>query len=242
MNGKPQTSFFIEKIHSRNNFKWVYPVHEILQYTGEQQQKYITLDDVTLKHYPDKKKSRGQYLPLLELSVKENPNNDRNMHYLGREYMFYKMYDKSIEALKKHLALQNAKWKDERSASMRYIAKCYINKKNYEQAELWYEKAIKEAPYLREPYIEYAQLEYELQNWNKVTELVENALKITERPMTYISEGYCWNYVPYDLLAIAYFNLGNYPLSLKNAVSAYLLEPENERLKDNMKKIKEFVN
>ena len=166
-NGKPQTSFFIEKIHSRNNFKWVYPVHEILQYTGEQQQKYITLDDVTLKHYPDKKKSRGQYLPLLELSVKENPNNDRNMHYLGREYMFYKMYDKSIEALK-------------------------------------------EAPYLREPYIEYAQLEYELQNWNKVTELVENALKITERPMTYISEGYCWNYVPYDLLAIAYFNLGNY--------------------------------
>lgn len=152
------------------------------------------------------------------------------------------MYDKSIEALRKHLALPNAKWKDERSASMRYIAKCYINKGNYEQAELWYEKAIKETPYLREPYIEYAQLEYELQNWNKVTKLVESALKITERPMTYISESYCWNYVPYDLLAIAYFNLGNHPLSLKNAVSAYLLEPENERLKDNMQKIKEFVN
>ena len=83
-NGKPQTSFYIEKIHSRHNFKWVYPVHEILQYTGEQQQKYITLDNVTLKHYPDKKKSRGQYLPLLELSVKENPNDDRNMHYLVR--------------------------------------------------------------------------------------------------------------------------------------------------------------
>ena len=33
-NGKPQTSFFIEKIHSRHNFKWVYPVHEILQYTA----------------------------------------------------------------------------------------------------------------------------------------------------------------------------------------------------------------
>ena len=60
--------------------------------------------------------------------------------------------------------------------------------------------------------------------------------------MTYISESYCWGYFPYDMLAIAYFNLNNYSLSLKNAVSAYLLEPESERLKDNMKKIKEFVN
>ena len=95
---------------------------------------------------------------------------------------------------------------------------------------------------MREPYIEYAQLEYELKNWSKVTELIENALKITERPITYISESYCWGCLPYDMLAIAYFNLNNYPLSLKNAVSAYLLEPENERLKNNMQKIKEFIN
>lgn len=33
-------------------------------------------------------KSRAQYLPLLELSVQEDPEDDRNMHYLGREYMF----------------------------------------------------------------------------------------------------------------------------------------------------------
>ena len=29
-------------------------------------------------------KSRGQYLPLLELSEEEDPEDDRNMHYLGR--------------------------------------------------------------------------------------------------------------------------------------------------------------
>lgn len=240
-NGNPQTSFYIEKIHLRHNFKWIHPVHEVLKYTGTKGQKYITLNETVLKHYPDNTKSRGQYLPLLELSVKEEPNDDRNMHYLGREYMFYKMYDKSIETLKKHLSMPNAKWRDERCASMRYIAKCHIAKKEYEKAEKWFAKAIKEAPYLREPYVEYAQLEYELNNWNKVTELIESALEITERPMTYVSEGYCWNYVPYDLLAIAYFNLGNYPLSLKNAVTAYFLESDNQRLKDNAKKIKEFV-
>ncbi len=44
---------------------------------------------MTLNHYPDKNKSRSSYLPLLELSVKEDPEDDRNMHYLGREYMYY---------------------------------------------------------------------------------------------------------------------------------------------------------
>ena len=241
-NGNPQTLFYIEKIHSRDNFKWTHPVHEVLEYTGNGDKKYITLENVVLKHYPDKEKSRGQYLPLLELSVKEEPEDDRNMHYLGREYLFYKMYDKSIETLKKHLSMPNAKWRDERCASMRYIAKCYIYKKEYNSAKIWYEKAINEAPYLREPYIEYAQLEYEHKNWNKVRELTENALIIKERQLTYISENYCWNYVPYDLLSIAYFNLGNYPFSLKNAVTAYFLDSDNLRLKDNVEKIKEFIN
>lgn len=240
-NGKPQTTFYCEKIHSRNSFEWIHPVHEVLKYTGNGKKKYITLDNIVLNHYPDKDKSRNQYLPLLELSVKEDPLNDRNMHYLGREYMFYKMYDKSIETLRKHLALPTAKWKDERCASMRYIAKCYAFKKEYDKAEKWFENAIKEAPYLREPYIEYAQLEYELKNWDKVITLTESALKINERQMTYISESYCWNYVPYDLLAIAYFNSGDYSLSLKNAITAYFLNDDDKRLKSNVQKIKEFI-
>ena len=36
---------------------------------------------MTLNHYPDSKKSRSSYLPLLELSVEEDPTDDRNMHY-----------------------------------------------------------------------------------------------------------------------------------------------------------------
>ena len=30
----------------------------------------ITTDEITLNHYPDSTKSRGSYLPILELSVK----------------------------------------------------------------------------------------------------------------------------------------------------------------------------
>ena len=88
--GKPAVNFYIEKIHSRNNYKWTHPVHEVLTFLSDNE-KFITTDEITVNHYPDKNKSRSSYLPLLELSVKEDPNDDRNMHYLGREYMYYKM-------------------------------------------------------------------------------------------------------------------------------------------------------
>lgn len=83
----PKVSFYQDKIHNKD-YIWVNPVHEVLQYQGNKE-SYVTTDELIVNHYPDQTKSRGSYLPLLELAVKENPENDRNMHYLGREYMYY---------------------------------------------------------------------------------------------------------------------------------------------------------
>ena len=87
-NNRPLVNFYTDKIHQRKNYKWTHPVHEVLTFLGDKE-NIITIDNIVLNHYSDKSKSRGSYLPLLELSVKEDPNDDRNMHYLGREYMYY---------------------------------------------------------------------------------------------------------------------------------------------------------
>ena len=87
-NNKPIVNFYTDKIHIRDNYKWTHPVHEVLTYTNGNE-VFLTTDEITLNHYPDNTKSRSSYLPLLELSVKEDPEDDRNMHYLGREYMYY---------------------------------------------------------------------------------------------------------------------------------------------------------
>ena len=125
--GNPGVNFYIEKIHTRNDYKWTHPVHEVLTYVGNKEEKFKTTDDITLDHFPDSTKSRGSYLSLLELSVEENPNDDRNMHYLGREYMFHQRWNDCIDTLVKHLSLKKATWKDERCASMRFIGRSYIN-------------------------------------------------------------------------------------------------------------------
>ena len=235
----PIVNFYIEKIHTRHNYKWTHPVHEVLTYTSTNQEVFITTNKITVNHYPDNTKSRSSYLPLLELSVKEDPNNDRNMHYLGREYMYYHKWQKAIDTLIKHLNLKTATWKDERCASMRFIARSYKNLKRYDEAKLWLDKAIKEAPYLRDPYIEKALLEYELNNYPEVESLCLQALKIKNHTKSYINEPFSWNYTIYDLLSLSYFYQGLYRISLFYSTLALEMDKNNERLINNHKLIEE---
>ena len=230
-NDNPIVNFYIEKIHKRNGYKWVHPVHEVLSYDGIE--NFITTDEITVNHYPDSNKSRSSYLPLLELSIKEDPLNDRNMHYLGREYMYYGKYQECIDTLIKHLNLKSATWKDERCASMRFIARSYINLKRYDEANMWLEKAILEAPYLRDPFVEMMILQYNLKNWDKVIENGEKALKITKNLKTYINETFSYDETVYDLLSIAYFYKGDKTKSMENIEKALNINPFNERIKSN---------
>ena len=85
--GSEGVVFWCQKIHARKNYRWTHPVHVVLTWVGPGAAKpIVTIDGIQLDHHPDPNKSRGQYLPLLELSVKEDPDDDRNVHYLGREY------------------------------------------------------------------------------------------------------------------------------------------------------------
>lgn len=235
--GNPATTFNIEKIHLRKGYKWVHPVHEVLEYDKKEQSIKI-IDNITLKHYPDKSKSRAQYLPLLELSVKESPLDDRNMHYLGREYMFNKKYDKAITTLKNHLKLPTAVWKDERCASMRYIARCYEELNDFQNAYIWYLRAIAQAPYLREPYVELAYFSYKQGKYHLVLHCIEECINIKSKPISYINEYYCWNETPYDIGSICAYNLGLKDTALKYIIKAVEINPNNERLKKNLAIIK----
>ena len=231
-NNKPLVNFYIEKIHTRKNYTWTHPVHEVLSCTKDMENK-ITTDNITVNHYPDNTKSRSSYLPLLELSVQEDPDDDRNMHYLGREYMYYKRYNEAIDTLIKHLKLPKATWLDERCASMRFIGRSYIALERYDEAELWLNKAIIEAPHLRDPLIEKAFLDYILKNWEQIIENCEKALKIDYKYKNYINEQFSWDNTVYDLLSLAYYYTGNTDLAIFYINKAIEMKPNDKRLIQN---------
>lgn len=233
--GSEGVVFWISKIHSRRGFHWEHPVHEVLAYTGPEPCSAVYVEGMQLNHYADPEKSRAQYLPLLEMSVEEAPDDDRNMHYLGREYMFRGQWDKCIETLKRHLEMPKALWKDERCASMRFIARSYLQKGNREEAKIWYYKSIVEAPYLREPYMDFANMMYREKDWYGVIYFAQCALKIKERPRTYICEASAWGGSPYDLLSLGYYYTGAYEMALEAVGKALEFSPSDKRLKSNKK-------
>lgn len=237
--GKPGTSFLLNKIHKNKYYKWTHPVHEVL--TPLKEEKEVLCKDIVVNHYPDKNKSRSSYLPLLELSVKEDPEDDRNMHYLGREYMYQKRYDDAINTLKKHLDLKSANWKDERCASLRFIARCYKGKEDIDNTIKYYEMAINEAPYLRESYVELAYIYYEQEKYDEAIELLKKAFSIKNKSDSYINEEFCWSSFIYDLYSLCLFNVGYYDEAVGNAYVAYLKNPNDKRLEKNLNFMKKYL-
>lgn len=231
---RPGTVFMVEKIHAPHVFEWHHPVHEVLRRTDGKRWAVRDVPEIVLEHHPDPAKSRSGYLPLLELSVKEAPEDDRNAHYLGREYMFYGMYDKAIEQLKRHLSMKNAVWEPERCASMRFISRCYLHKGDLREAMRWAYRAIGEAPDTREPWVQAQEVAYAMGNWADVAHFGAHALEITEKPKSYINEERAWGIYPYDAMAYAAYKLGEPEAARALTLKALEIE-DNERLRNNLK-------
>jgi glycosyltransferase involved in cell wall biosynthesis len=231
--GSDGTSFWYDKIHTRRGFRWVKPVHEVLEfYNGTERQGFS--HGFTLHHWPDSTKSRSSYLGLLELGVRESPNDDRNSHYLGREYMYYHMYDQAIAELKRHLELPTARWDAERSASMRYIGKSYVGKGDLAQGLNWLLRACAEAPGEREPWVELGRTYYQQENFLGCYYAMKSALAITERPMTYICEPSSYGADPYDLAGVSAYYLGLYRESFDLGMQALAFKPTDARIRMNV--------
>ena len=231
--GSYGTAFLREKIHTLHNFRWKYPVHEVLQWTGPYVPDIVEIQDLIAEHHPDNTKSRGEYLPLLELAAKEYPDDARCAHYLGREYMYYGMWDEAIREFERHLRLPSATWREERSASMRYMAECFAGKGLLKTAFLWTQAAIDEAVHLRENRYEAQKICYKLGDWGGVRFYGEWALDARPSSTT-INEAEAWGPEPYDLLAIAYWNLGMPENAREYGEKALALAPDDERLKKNL--------
>jgi glycosyltransferase involved in cell wall biosynthesis len=231
--GTIKKKYNMEKIHIRKGYRWVHPVHELLEYTGEKPEKTLEIFDIVLHHYPDDNKPRSQYLPLLELSVKESPFNDRATFWLGREYMYYEKYEEAIHMLKRHLLLPTARWDQERSASMRFIGFSYWKIGNIAQAKTWFYKSIGECSNIRESYMGFIKFGYEQKDWALVYSMVIQALRYGVKKDSYLVEVDSWNHTIYDMGAIACYNLGLYKIGMEYAQQALDLDPMNKRLQEN---------
>src|SRR5437868_12154743 len=91
------------------------------------------------------KETRRQYLPLMEIAHKEDPDDAQICFWLGRDLMWAKQHERASELLRRYLALPSSQWREERSEAMRFMARIQAD-----ETMAWLEKARGEAPHRRE--------------------------------------------------------------------------------------------
>lgn len=180
-----------------------------------------------IHHRPDNNKSRGQYLPLLSMAVKEDPKSERAAFYHARELYFHGLYEQSAKEFRRYLDL--AWWDAEKAAAMNYLAR--VEPENVIE---WCHKSIAEYSGSREPMVLLSRHYYNLKDWDQCLLWAENALLIKEKRLDYIVEDFAWGFEVYDLAALAAYNLGLYESARRYGEKAVELNPTDERLKRNL--------
>jgi hypothetical protein len=225
--------FYYEKIHHRKGYHWHHPCHEYPRADSRINEVWAQTDMLLAIHKPDPTKSRGQYLDLLHLAVTEDPYCPRNAFYYARELTFSHRWLDATVALHRYLQMPNATWSTERCYAMRIMARCY-NELN-QDGKLWLQKACKEAPNTREPWVELAELCHNRKEWHECYTSAKIALEIKDKALVYTMDPSVWGSKPHDYLALAAYNLGLHEEAVEQGQIAVNLSPEDMRLQGNLK-------
>lgn len=232
-------SFFYEKIFARHGYHWHHPVHEYPRADGRITEVYAHTDKLLVSHHPDPTKSRGQYLDLLRLAVKEDPHCPRNAFYFARELTFYNHWGEAAVALHKYLDNPQATWANERCYAMRLLGKAYDALQQPTTAWHWYQAAANTAPNTREPWHDLALAAYRRGRWEECLTAATKGISITDKQLVYTCDPRVWEEPLYDLASIAAWNLGKHAEALDYCVTAAKMAPNDTRIAGNLEMMRQ---
>ena len=232
-------------VHDRS-WSWKFPCHEIMIRNGS---KWYTYDEeldlrgeMTLRHYQDHTKSRAQYLPLLELRVKENPNDCASWGYYLRELMYVSDW-KTMLGLYNDLVnkdFSGLEW----AWCLIWFSTAFSNTGNSKKAmELLFESILVDGRF-RTAYVMLATL----LSLEKKDSMAEGVLKQALEDSTpvirsvFLDNEDIWNWRIYDWLYAVCYNQHKFEEALKWITLALLESPDNviiqEHYKDCIEKLK----
>jgi glycosyltransferase involved in cell wall biosynthesis len=218
------------KFYNRTKLNWVGVVHEVLQ--GKAERVFLGEDIIKLEHFQNQESDRSQYLTGLALDCFLNPENDRNSHYLGREFLYTGRYKSAIKELKRHLTLGT--WKAERSQSMIFIGDSYMALGDEENALLWWHKAYDEEPSRREPFVRLAWNAFTKGEAQRVVAFCEAMLTIPWSAF-YANNRHHYTVFPHELLYWAYWQLGDQISAKMHFNAAIRHDPKNKKFLEDFK-------
>jgi glycosyltransferase involved in cell wall biosynthesis len=228
-NNNPLLQFVQSKFYNKKMMCWKGVVHEVLQPIGKDEikRKYLPENIWKNEHWQNHETNRTGYLRGLAIDCYEHPEKDRNSHYFAREIMWNGRYKSAIKEFKRYLDI--SWWKPERSESMIYIGDCLKNLKKEDEAVEWYHKAFQEEGGRREPLIRLAEYYMSKRDMQRVACYCKAALEIPWSGY-YSNNKYHYGHIPHEMMAEAYWCLGNREEAKMHIEKALDYMPTNGKL------------
>jgi glycosyltransferase involved in cell wall biosynthesis len=197
------------KIHSRHEFKWEKPVHEMLvPLDGVEVKNFHT--SMLVKHYQDNRPR--SYIYLLDEILKDNPNDDLSWLQRASENLINKNYEEAVEDYNRYLKLvsgdEDPMVRHKRSVCYIALAECYffLKKSDFEIIGL-YLKALAEHPESREPWVHLSNAFFSVGNFPLSYGFAMQAINIKENPYYATVDYSCWTDGPNKLANESFIQL-----------------------------------
>lgn len=210
-------------LRRQSKFEWSGAIHESIGIWNLRQREY---NDLVVDHHRDGKiLESGRNLRILEKEYAKNPNDPRTAYYTAKE-RFDAIQPNAKEGLIHFLNLPGGKFYDDEIGARFRLAKVYLSEQNHGDAI----KTIEPVYHLdntrrrSEYYFIFGEVEYDLRNFEVAIEWYERCLKNPPPPPRVLNLEY-WTWHPTKKIAMAYRELGNWPMALKYVRKAQELLP-----------------
>jgi len=245
-----------DKFYNRKVCKFHWIVHEQAISFTEEKSRMVSVTEGTLglDHYQHPAEHRSDYLVQMCVDVMNHPENDRHIHWLGREMLYKGLFYSSIKLLKHHIQnpLFESRWCSEKCMSCIFIGESYEKlakreKNTAEKAKLerkctsWYFSGIYYDKNLREPWLKLANFFRTKNNHLQAVQCASSALRIKNSPVTYLTDLSCYKSKPYDILYWGFWHLGEKRESFEMWKKAKEISPDNPRFKHDENLFTEFL-
>ncbi len=231
--GEPQDVFMYDKIHTKNYY-WKFPVHEVLYPKDIDKTENILNagEHIYLHHLQDMSKPRNYYFDLLELSVKENPENAHCRMLLAREYLLKKDYKKAIEEYLKCLDYDEIYLPNNKLVLLETYGRLgdlygWNETQDLGKSLFYFSKFLQIDNSYREPYFCLADIYNHWGIYPLAEAMVQTGLKYSIRHYDWVERKDFWIAKADELLLNIYLNLEKYDLAVQHGKIAIEHNPKN---------------
>ena len=230
--------FLSKNVHpNRPEWYWERPIHEHVRYHGDGVIMEYTSDNFVIEHHPDRTKSRGSYLGLLEAEYKENSTDPYCAIYYGCELCFHGRVEEGNDVFLK--GYNECDFTDLPEVGYRLclnLADYYHNDKvDLDEALKWMERAAEFGLKTRNLYVMWADIYSHKGDYIQAKHKLLEAFNVKVNVKGWVENNDYFRGIVEDKLALTFYTLHDYVSAVAYGSLALEYNPEDERLQQNMR-------